>query len=85
MNRPLRGPPTFREGLGWLLALSLLFALTPPLHLTETLQAGAHRARIWWKVADTVRRHAAPLMRAELESWWCEALAARSAPRPPRA
>ncbi|NOK36144.1 hypothetical protein HMI49_23350 [Corallococcus exercitus] len=85
MDRPLRGPLFFREALGWLLALCLLFAMTRPPHLMETLSAGAHRARVWWKVADTVRRHAAPLMRAELESWWSETLAARSAPRTPRA
>ncbi|QAT81952.1 hypothetical protein EJ065_0343 [Corallococcus coralloides] len=65
-SKPL--PSFVREGLGWLLALHLLLALMPSLHLVETLQAGAHKARVWWKAADTVRRHAAPLLPAMLKA-----------------
>ncbi|MBN8470420.1 hypothetical protein JYJ95_28260 [Corallococcus exiguus] len=71
MDRPLRGRPLpsfIREGLGWLLALHLLLALMPSLHLMETLQAGAHKARILLKAADTVRRHAAPLLPAVIRA-----------------
>ncbi|MHA7627463.1 hypothetical protein [Corallococcus sp. M7] len=68
MARPGSEVPSFiREALGWLLALHLLLALMPSLHLGETLQAGAHKARIWWKAADTVRRHGAPLLPAMLK------------------
>ncbi|RKI46166.1 hypothetical protein D7Y27_08715 [Corallococcus sp. AB004] len=59
-SKPL--PSFVREGLGWLLALHLLLALMPSLHLMETLQSGAHKARVLLKAADTVRRHAAPLL-----------------------
>ncbi|MBN8229839.1 hypothetical protein JYK02_20200 [Corallococcus macrosporus] len=86
MDRPGSEVPSFlREGLGWLLALLLLLALLPSLHLGDALRAGEDTARVWWKTAATMRRHAAPFVLAELESWWHEALAARSAPRPPRA
>ncbi|RKH62088.1 hypothetical protein [Corallococcus aberystwythensis] len=63
MDKPGAEVPSFvREGLGWLLALLLFLALMPSLHLAESLQAGVHTARVWWKAADTVRRHAAPLL-----------------------
>ncbi|MBZ4330954.1 hypothetical protein NR800_29730 [Corallococcus interemptor] len=77
--------PLLREGLGWLLAFYLLLALLPPTHLMDTLRAGEHAARVWWKAAVTVRRHAAPFVLAELESWWHEALASRSGSRTSRA
>ncbi|RKG69272.1 hypothetical protein D7V80_09435 [Corallococcus sp. CA054B] len=77
--------PFLREGLGWLLAFYLLLALLPPLHLMDTLRAGEHMARVWWKAAATAHRHAAPFVLAELESWWHEALAARSTSRTSRA
>ncbi|MFB1484286.1 hypothetical protein [Corallococcus sp. RDP092CA] len=84
MDRPPHGqrslPSFVREGLGWLLALHLLLALMPHAHLAQSLRAGGHKVRVWWKAADTVRRHAAPLVRAELEAWWHDALAGRCAP-----
>jgi hypothetical protein len=43
------------------LALHLLLALMPSLHLEQTLHAGAQKARVLLKAADTVRRHAVPL------------------------
>ncbi|NOK21333.1 hypothetical protein [Corallococcus carmarthensis] len=74
----LRMAPASPEQPAWL--PGPLATGTDPQRLMEVLRIGSHKARVWWKVADTVRRHAAPLMRAELESWWCEALASRSAP-----
>ncbi|RKH49918.1 hypothetical protein D7X55_09370 [Corallococcus sp. AB049A] len=65
MDRPPHGQrpfsPFLREALGWLLALHLLLALMPSLHLEQTLHAGAQKARVLLKAADTVRRHAVPL------------------------
>ncbi|WP_223641304.1 hypothetical protein [Corallococcus sp. EGB] len=84
-REPVPLAPFLREGLGWLLAFYLLLALLPHTHLMETLRAGEDAARVWWKAAATVRRHAAPLVLAELESWWHEALASRCAPRTSRA
>lgn len=49
--------PFLRETLGWLLALHLLLALMPSLHLEQSAQ----KARVLLKAADTVRRHAVPL------------------------
>ncbi|NBD10280.1 hypothetical protein [Corallococcus silvisoli] len=46
--------------------------------LLDVLHTRVHQARVWLKAAATVRRHAVPLLRAELESWWHEALAAQA-------
>lgn len=47
--------------------------------LLDALHTRVRQARVWLKAAATVRRHAVPLVRAELESWWHEALAAQAA------
>ncbi|RYZ38218.1 MAG: hypothetical protein EOO71_24890 [Myxococcaceae bacterium] len=67
-----------RDGLGWLVALQLLLALVwvGPLRPTrlpvsfEALHTHARQARVLFKAAATVRNHALPYVRLELEAWW---------------
>ncbi|RKH18576.1 hypothetical protein D7Y13_09840 [Corallococcus praedator] len=67
-----------RDTLGWLVALQLLVALVwvGPLHPTrlpvslDTLRTRARQAQVLFKAAATVRHHALPFVRLELESWW---------------
>lgn len=53
-----------------------LWSSPPPL-LAESLRLRVRQARVWMKAAATLRHHTVLFVRAELESWWNEALAAR--------
>ncbi|WP_147448634.1 hypothetical protein [Corallococcus terminator] len=81
MERDGQPHSLLRDGLGWLVALQLLLALiwVGPLHPTrlpvslEALRIRARQAQVLFKAAATVRHHALPFMRLELEAWWLKA------------